>query len=224
MPRIARVVGIGLAHHITQRGNYRNAIFKSDKDRVKYLSLLKEYSEKYKLSILCYCLMTNHIHLIVIPENEYSMAKVLNLVQMKYSQYFNNKMKQRGHLWQDRYYSCILDGNHLIAAAKYVERNPVRAKLIKKPWEWKWSSALSNIGEEEPLFNAKKLFECIDMKENEWKRILEIEDGLNFIQDIRKYTMAGRPLAVKDFIQSLEKRLKRKLILLPRGRPKIKVK
>ncbi len=94
MPRIGRVVAVGLPHHITQRGNYRQDIFSDDSDREKYLEWFREYSNKYELSELGYCLMTNHVHFIVIPNKEDSLAKTFNTTNMRYSQYFNRKRKK----------------------------------------------------------------------------------------------------------------------------------
>ena len=158
MPRIARIVAVGLPHHITQRGNYRQEVFLDDSDRRQYLSWIQDYSLKYRLSILAYCLMPNHVHYIAIPQEEDSLAKTFNIAHMRYSQYFNKKIKAGGHLWQGRFYSCILDEPHLLMAAKYIERNPVRARLVKKPWEWRWSSAPAHIGMESMLFNLDDLF------------------------------------------------------------------
>jgi len=100
MPRIARIVAAGYPHHITQRGNYRQKIFADDTDRRKYLSLLKEESKRYHLDILAYCLMSNHVHFMVLPQREDSMGKVFKYTNMKYSQYYNNKMKVSGYLFQ----------------------------------------------------------------------------------------------------------------------------
>jgi len=126
---------------ITQRGNYRQDIFLDEEDRKGYLTLILEYSHKYKLSILSYCLMNNHVHFIAIPHKEDSLSKIFNTSHMRYSQYFNKKKDERGYLWQGRFYSCVLNEKHLIVAGRYVERNPVRAKLIDKLWEWEYSSA-----------------------------------------------------------------------------------
>ena len=141
MTRIARIIAVDYPHHITQRGNNHRIVFNDDEDRKKYLSLVREYAQKYKISILCYCLMSNHVHFISIPHKEDSLAKTFNFAHMRYSQYFNKKTSSCGHLWQSRFYSCVLDEPHLIMAARYIERNPVRAKMVKKAWEWKWSSA-----------------------------------------------------------------------------------
>ncbi|MFA7428087.1 transposase [Mesotoga sp.] len=146
MPRHARVVFEGVAHHITQRGNYRQNIFEDDSDRKRYLQLVGEYSEKYKTKIFAYCLMTNHVHFIAAPMTPDSLALTFKYANMRYSKYFNFKNKRSGHLWQARFYSCPLFGNHAIEAVRYVERNPVRANLVGIPWEYEWSSAAEHVG------------------------------------------------------------------------------
>jgi len=134
MPRIARVVAAGYPHHITQRGNYRQKIFTDDTDRRKYLLLLKEECIRYHLIILSYCLMSNHVNFMVIPQREDSLGKVFKYTNMKYSQYYNNKMRVSGHLFQSRFFSCVLDESHMIACTHYIEKNPIRTKMVKKPY------------------------------------------------------------------------------------------
>jgi putative transposase len=146
MPRIARIVAPGHPYHVTQRGNYRQAIFRNDEDRARYLSWVNEYSRKFHLSVWAYCLMDNHVHFIVQPREEKSLAKVFSVAHMRYAQYFNKERKASGHLWQGRFYSCLLDEPYLMAAMRYVDRNPVRAKMVKSPSQWKWSSAAAHIG------------------------------------------------------------------------------
>jgi putative transposase len=221
MPRIARVVAVGYAHHITQRGNYGQKVFLEDKDKEEYISWIQRYSDKYGLSLIAVCLMTNHVHFIGIPEKEDSLAKTFNATHMRYSHYFNDKTKMRGHLWQGRFYSCVLDEHHLIKAARYIERNPVRAGLVKKPWEWQWSSAAMHIG-----INGKKMLRLgnllgiINMNENEWKSYIDDADNEDDIKDIKTQTLTGRPLCEEQFIKELENKLGRKLVALPVGRPK----
>ena len=223
MPRIGRIVAVGLPHHITQRGNYGQKIFLDREDRKRYLDLISEYSHKYKLSILSYCLMNNHVHFIGIPRNKDSLSKTFNTSHMKYSQYFNKKKGERGHLWQGRFYSCVLDEKHLIAAGRYVERNPVRAKLTDKPWKWRYSSAGVHIGEKEDnLFKLSDFFEYADIRKSGWKRYIEREEKEGEIERIEKHTNAGRPLGGIDFIEKLEKKFKRRLRPLAWGRPKKK--
>jgi putative transposase len=105
MPRVARVVVEGIAYHVTQRGNRREDIFFEDEDRQKYLQWLQEYSSNHNLKIWAYCLMTNHIHLIVVPQNGNSLEKVMRPLHMRYAQHINRKKGWSGHLWQGRFFS-----------------------------------------------------------------------------------------------------------------------
>lgn len=220
MPRMARIVAVGLPHHITQRGNYKQDIFFDDDDRQRYLYWLKDYSIKYSLSIIAYCLMRNHVHFVAIPQKEDSLARTFNTVHMRYSQYFNKKLKQNGHLWQGRFYSCILDEPHLILAARYIERNPVRAKIVRQPWQWKWSSALAHTGMGESILSLNDLFKLVDMSYKSWKEYIDSAEDKKVVSDIRKCTLTGRPLGTSVFIEELEKRFNRRLTALPKGRPK----
>ena len=224
MPRIARVVAAGYPHHITQRGNYQQKIFSDDADRIKYLSLLKEESSRYHLLILAYCLMSNHVHFMAVPQSEDSLGKVFKYTNMKYSQYYNNKMKVSGHLFQGRFFSCVLDERHMIACARYIERNPVRANLVRKPYLWSSSSAKIHCGidQDDPL-ETNQLFAYIEKEPKEWKEFIEAPDNLDEMKGIREKTRAGRPLGPNDFIERLEGQLKRVFKLKPKGRPKKKV-
>ncbi len=227
MPRIPRIVAVGWPHHITQRGNYKQDIFLDDNDKLKYLSWVQEYSAKHGLSVIAYCLMRNHVHFVVIPEKEDSLAKAFNSIHMRYSHYFNKRLKATGHLWQGRFYSCVLDEQRLISVIKYVERNPVRANIVKKPWQWQWSSTMFHINgkEESPLIKLKNLFEIIaDMSYDSWKEYIDSKDDKESLDNIRKHTLTGRPLANISFIEKLEKKFGRRLLALPEGRPKKKEK
>lgn len=218
MPRIARVVGVGLPHHITQRGNNQQIVFLDDKDRQKYLSWVQEYSDKYEVSILVYSLMLNHLHFIVIPNKEDSLAKTFKDTHTLYTQYFNKKMKRTGHLWQSRYFSCVMDERHLLAAARYIEQNPVRAKLVEKPWQWKWSSASAHINEGRSLIKLEDLFKYVDIPQSSWKEFIDSNEDKQTVDMIRKHTLTGRPLGDTSFVEKLEKKLDRRLHLLPKGR------
>jgi putative transposase len=220
MPRIARVVATGLPHHLTQRGNNRLRIFFNQADRLAYLDLIQEYGEKYKTSILAYCLMDNHVHFIAIPGEKDSLARTFNVAHMRYAQRIHRKMRSSGHLWQGRFFSCVLDDNHLLAAARYVERNPVRAHCVKDPWDWKWSSAAQHIGNPKSRLPLADLFELIGMNPEKWEELIGDEDA-GFVKEIRKNTHTGRPFGNDAFIKDLESRLSRKLTALPVGRPKI---
>jgi putative transposase len=135
MPRAARIVVPGVAHHVTQRGNNRQDVFFTDDDRRFYLKPLREQAERFVLAVTGYCLMTNHVHLIVTPGEQQSLARAVGTMHLIYSQYVNRLHGRSGHLWQNRFYSCPLDGEHEVAAVRYAERNPVRAGMVQLPWK-----------------------------------------------------------------------------------------
>lgn len=201
MPRIARVVAVGLPHHITQRGNYQQKVFLGADNRKKYLAWIKKYSVKYGLSILAYCLMPNHVHFIAVPSKKDSLAKTFNAAHMCYSQYFNSRLNQHGHLWQGRFYSCVLNQSHLILAARYIERNPVRAGIVNKPWDWQWSSAASHTDRKiDELINPCELLKLVDMSSFSWEKYIDTDEEESFLQNIRKHTSTGRPFEAAEMV------------------------
>jgi len=216
MPRIARAVAEGYPHHLTQRGNYRQVVFEDEDDFIQYKTWLKDYSQKFGLKIWAYCLMNNHVHFICVPQTEDSLAKAFNTLHMRYSQYFNRKKGAKGHLWQGRFYSCPLDEIHLYAAIKYVENNPVRAKIVKEPEEYKWSSVNGHISGNDPLLSRDCHLEG-DIKD--WRAYLKERDDNRLIEGIRKNSLTGRPCGEDAFIQKIEKMLGRNLKAQKRGRP-----
>jgi len=131
MPRKARTVFSNIPHHITQRGNRREDVFFTDEDRETYLKWLKEYCEKHRVEILAYCLMTNHIHLVAVPTTESGFQDAFKPLHMRYAQRINRQRGWKGHLWQGRYFSSPLDEQYMWAAIRYVERNPVRARMVR---------------------------------------------------------------------------------------------
>ena len=141
MPRTARIVLPGIAHHVTQRGNNRQTVFLDDDDRQKYLSLLSHYTHLHGLRILAYCLMDNHIHIVGVPRQKDSLANAIGRTHFQYAVHFQRKYHNTGHLWQSRFYSCPMDEEHTINVIAYVELNPVRAAFVPRAWDYGWSSA-----------------------------------------------------------------------------------
>ena len=145
MSRQARVVAEDVPHHVTQRGNNRQDIFLTDDDRRFYIDLLREKCAQFGVSILGYCLMTNHIHLVAIPRRCDSLAKALGQTHWRHARRFNRRYRRSGHLWQNRFYSSPLGPSHLLAALAYVDLNPVRAGLVGDAAEYPWSSAHAHL-------------------------------------------------------------------------------
>jgi REP element-mobilizing transposase RayT len=124
MARLARIVAVNIAHRVTQRGNARQFILAADSERLVYLQLLQHYVELHELSLLGYCLMSNHVHLVIVPRKVESLALALKQTHGRYASYWNAAHRSSGHVWQGRFYSCPLDEDHLWIALRYAELNP----------------------------------------------------------------------------------------------------
>jgi putative transposase len=220
MPRLARAIVVGCAHHITQHGNNHQSVFPTDDDRRVYLQMLAEESGKYGLEVLGYCLMGNHVHLVAIPHAEDSLAKGVGRTHFRYSQYINRFHKRSGHVWQGRFYSCAMDQRHLWLAMKYIELNPVRAKLRRRAWKYEWSSAAAHTDEkaQSDLLNLKWWYK--QFSADAWRK--ELAEGLTEeeVARIRLRTHTGRPLGSDSFLSKLETLLGRRVRPLPIGRPR----
>jgi putative transposase len=221
MSRIARIVALDLPHHITQRGNNRADVFFDNNDRSFYLQTLRKYCLEFKLEIWTYCLMNNHVHLLAVPQYQYSLAQGIGRTNLVYTQYINKKYNRSGRLWQNRFFSCPVDKEqYLWAVARYIETNPLRARLVKQPWDYQWSSARHHT----------KGITDVAVSESDWLRLESRDEYIQFIKEqsedeiilIRKATLSGRPLGQQKFIVSLEKSLGRQLQIQNPGRPRVK--
>ncbi len=219
MPRVARIVIPGCAHHIVQRGNNRQDVFFVDDDYARYLAILNYLSRKNGLQILGYCLMRNHVHLIAVPAEPHSLANAVGRANWVYTQYINRLHGRTGHLWQSRFYSCALDEKHLLAAMAYIERNPMRAKMASPAWQYKWSSARAHISGKDPLglLELKQWQEILSP--SEWKAFLSRNEESGKITALRSHTRRGRPLGNDAFLSKIEISLGKRLRPLPVGRP-----
>ncbi len=224
MPRLARIVLPGVPHHITQRGNNRQDVFFVDDDRRVYLALLHQHAERFGLQVVGYCLMTNHVHLIATPSSEDSLAKAVGRTHFRYTQYVNRLHRRSGHLWQNRFYSCALDDVHLCCAMCYVERNPVRAKVVRLAWDYPWSSAAAHTGEPDASGLLDLEAWARQWTARKWRAELTSPQDAALTSRLRLSTHRGRPLGSDSFLSKLERRLGRRLRPLPVGRPKRKTK
>ena len=209
MARIARAVAPGIPHHVTQRGNRRQQTFFNDEDYQFYLVLMSEWCMTFQVDVWAYCLMPNHIHLIAVPETKDGLNLAIGEAHRRYSRRINFREGWRGHLWQGRFSSFILDDRYLLACTKYVELNPVRAGLVKKPEDWPWSSAGSHMnGKDDILVKTKPLLEIVNKP---WEKFLVSDTQEQEIALLRKHERTGRPLGGDSFIESLERLLDRDL-------------
>lgn len=208
----------GVPYHVTQRGSRGQDVFFSDDDRRNYLSHLKDYAERYDLDILAYCLMTNHIHLVVIPHTTESLALTLRTVHMRHSQSINARFGWTGHLWQARYFSTAVDEAHLWTAVRYVERNPVRAGLAAHAEDYNWSTAAFHLGmKRDRLVRSDTQWGgAVDG----WRAELAGFEDEDEVQLLRNRTKSGFPCGDEEFVQRLSEALGRPLVKRGRGRPR----
>ncbi len=221
MARLARVVVPNCPHHITQRGNRRQQTFFRDDDYREYLDLLVEWCGKHEVRIWAYCLMPNHVHLIVVPPTAEALCRAIGEAHRRYTRMVNFRQGWRGHLWQGRFASFAMDGRHLLAAARYVERNPVKAKLVKRAAAWPWSSAAGHIsGKPDGIAETAWLTQRIAGWVCTWAEHLRIADEKDFGELMQRHENTGRPMGGKSFVKKLESLLGRTLLPGRPGRPR----
>ncbi len=218
MARMARAVAPGFPHHITQRGNRRQQTFFSDQDFEAYLTLMSEWCLKYKVEIWAYCLMPNHTHLIAVPETKDGLNLAIGEAHRRYTRMINFREGWRGHLWQGRFASFIMEERYLLACTRYIEYNPVRAGLAKRPEDWKWSSAGAHMDEKDDiLVKTSPLLEIVNTP---WRDFLSSDIHASEIELFRKHERTGRPLGKTTFVKQLETILDRRLRPKKPGRKK----
>lgn len=145
MPRSARIIYPGAPHHVTQRGNRRQQVFHNDRDYARYVGLLTESCQRENVQCWAYCLMPNHVHLVLVPDDESGLSRAVGRTHRRYTQYFNHNAKSAGLLWQGRFKSSPMDEARLFAACRYIEFNPVRAGLVVRAEDWPWSSVRAHL-------------------------------------------------------------------------------
>ena len=215
MARLARVVVPGVAHHVTQRGNRRQQTFFQEEDYGAYLALLGEWCGRCGVEVWAYCLMPNHVHLIVVPESEDGLRRGLGEAHRRYTRRINFREGWRGHLWQGRFASFAMDERYLLRAARYIELNPVRAKLCRVPWRWRWSSAAAHVaGRDDGLVHVMPLLERV----KDWPEYLTEPLEAEKEQLWRRHERTGRPLGEPAFLDRIEATLGRLVRPAKRGR------
>ena len=205
----------GVPHHVTQRGNRRQETFFSEDDYAAYLALLKEWCDRCSVGVWAYCVMPNHVHLIVVPSSADGLRRGLGEAHRRYTRRGHFRAGWRGHLWQGRFASFPMSERYLLQAARYVERNPVRARLSRVPWRWPWSSAAAHVAaRDDGIVNVKPLLQRVP----DWHEFLTEGLDADETASLRRHERTGRPLGEAAFLDRIEKKLGRSVRPAKAGR------
>jgi putative transposase len=199
------MVVAGLPHHVTQRGNRREAVFFEDGDHDIYCDLLAEQTRKAEVEVWAYCLMPNHVHLILIPTRADGLGLAVGEAHRRYTNFINARGRWTGHLFQSRFASVAMDEAHLMAAVCYVNLNPVRARLVSRAEDWPWSSARAHLaGVDDSLVTVRPVLDRTSCFAD-----LLLQDRAEDFAALRRSEGSGRPLGTAEFVTGLERLLGR---------------
>jgi len=215
MARLARVVVPGHPHHVTQRGVRSMRVFREPADYERYLDLLRAQSRRFGLEFLAWCLMPNHVHLVAVPAGEDSLARAIGEAHRRFTCARNEAEGVKGYLFQGRFFSCVLDEPHLLAAVRYAELNPVRARLAPRPEDYPYSSAPARVDAQglDPLVADPTLAGLVENWQEFWREADEPAEA-----NLRARTRTGRPAGSMRFVKRIERLTGRVLREKKRGR------
>lgn len=229
MPRRARLSVPGIPWHIIQRGHNRSACFYAEEDRLRYLQLLKELAAKFDCAIHAFVLMTNHVHLLMTPEQEDSAALLMKHLGQRYVQYINRTYRRSGTLWEGRFRSCLTQTeDYVLACYRYIELNPVRAGMVRHPREYRWSSYRVNAeGRSSKLIQPhdmyKRLGRNADGRREAYRGLFKAQIDEGVLEDIRSATNGNYVLGTTRFQEEIGRMLGRRVTQGKAGRPARKI-
>ncbi|MDP2938464.1 MAG: transposase [Candidatus Omnitrophota bacterium] len=216
MPRISRLLPETGVFHILTRGNNRQKTFEDQKDYKYYLYLLKFYKEEHRFRLYHYCLMPNHVHLILETTPETNLSKLMKQINLAYMYHFRKRYHYWGHFWQGRFKSLLIDKDeYLITCGRYVESNPVRAKMVQNPGDYPWSSyRVYAQGAVDGLVDIDPLYEDLSKSPKERQKIYR-----DSIEQTQRINFNLRFLGSRSFINRMEEQFGVKNLRNRRGRP-----
>lgn len=225
MPRRTRMYLPGMPYHIVQRGNNREPCFIEAENYQFYLSLWESISKRYGVSVHAYCLMTNHIHFLLTPETESSISNTMQVVGSRYAQYINLKYKRTGTLWEGRHRSSLVQSNkYFLTCMRYIELNPVRAGMVHKPEEYKWSSYGANVWGDtswvKPHEEYLQIGKNVTERAHAYREMFRNQICDQDLHTIRLAAHYSQPVGDDRFREFIEKKYQIKLGHMKRGRPK----
>jgi len=178
--------------------------FLCDEDFARYRSLVSESCRRSGVEIWAYCLMPNHVHMIAVPESEAALRQAFGVAHQRYTREINKREHWRGHLWQCRFASYPMDDAHTLAAARYIELNPVRGALVSSAAEYEWSSARAHLfGRDDELVRVAPLLAV----RRDWGKFVHEQMDPNTLEALRRHLANGMPLGDEAFVKEIEARI-----------------
>ena len=220
MPRHARLLIPGVPHHVTQRGNRRERVFFSPGDPAEYLRLMRDHARKQGVEVVAYCLMPNHVHHVVVPSSSDGLHRLFKSVHGRYAQRVNRMREQGGHLWQGRYFSSPLDSAYFLNAIRYVELNPVRARMVARAEDYEWSSAAAHCGMRGDLVVEPNPKSPLLTGIKNWSRWLAEGIAEETVETLRRHGCQNLPCGNSVFLAQLETITGRHLEFRKHGGPR----
>jgi putative transposase len=214
MARLARVVIPGVPHHVTQRGNGRMRTFFGPHDYALYRDLLAEHCRAANVEVWAWCLMPNHVHLILVPHDVDGLRRALSQVHRRYAGMIQTRRKRTGHFWQGRFGAVPMDEAHLYTALRYVALNPVRARLVKRPQDWRWASTRAHLSGKA---DGVTVLAPVRSRVDSFAELLGREAPDDEFKKLRQAETIGRPLGDDVFVRKIERLTKRTLRPAKRG-------
>ncbi len=225
MPRPLRPIDDGLIYHVINRGNNRQKVFGGEGDYLAFLQAMADLKQRKPFSLFGYCLMGNHLHLLIRPQ-EAPISRIVQSLLVSHTQRYHRCHHSSGHVWQGRFKSPVIqDDDHLLAVLRYIEANPWRAKLVEQAGEYRWSSfAHHGLGRADPLLDAVTAYEALGKGEatrrRHWSAYVHQTPDADELSAIRRSSETGLPYGESSWVNRLSKRLKLDLVIRPRGRPR----
>jgi putative transposase len=226
MGRLPRTIDDGLIYHALNRGNNRADVFGDDADRVAFLEALAKTKQRYPFRLFGYCLMTNHFHLLLRPETGQSISRILQSLTVAHTWRYHKRHRTSGHVWQGRFKSPVIqDDVHLLVVLRYIEANPLRARMVTDPGDYRWSSyPCHGLGRDDPLVSPFPEWDELGRTEAErrrrWRARVCAAQAEAELMSVRSSLRSGRPFGAAEWTERMAERLKITWVPRPRGRPR----
>jgi REP-associated tyrosine transposase len=225
MPRPLRPIDDGLIYHVINRGNNRQDVFRKEGDFKAFLAALADLKGRKPFELYGYCLLSNHFHLLIRPADA-SISRIVQSLLVSHTQRYHRHYKTAGHVWQGRFKSPVVQNDeHLLTLLRYIEANPLRAKLVRRADDYPWSSYRAHgVGEPDelldPLINYDELSPSPAARRRRWAEKVHRVMDQDLLQDVRRSSATGLPYGSRNWVRRLAKRLDLDLAIRPRGRPR----